>query len=89
MYSLKFALCCSIEALHENARREETQVLEVQQWLQHRVGPEETHRRLWEDLQMHVWLPLRQPGGSSLARLQDGSRDPHGTQARGVMQSFL
>lgn len=47
-----------IIALHEDACREEAQVLKVQQWLQHRMGPEETYGRLWEDLPVYMWLPL-------------------------------
>lgn len=51
-------LICFILALHEDACGEETQVLQVQQRLQHGVGPKEAHRRLWEDLPLYMWVPL-------------------------------
>ena len=45
-------------ALYENARREEAQMFQMQQWLQYGVGPEETHRGLWENLPVHMWMPV-------------------------------
>lgn len=41
-YHIIVVLLCFGVALHENACREEAQVCQVQQLLQHRVGPEET-----------------------------------------------
>lgn len=65
--------CVFTVAFHEDARREETQVLQVQQRLQHRVGPEETRGGLWEDLLLLLWLPIRQQGGAAVTYLQDGA----------------
>ena len=42
--------------------------------LQHGVGPEEARRGLWEDLPLHMWLPLRQQSRPALSHLQDGPR---------------
>lgn len=70
-YAILLFVLFLIVALYEDACREETQMLQVQQWIQHRVGPEEAHRGLWEDLPLYMWLPVRQQGGSALTHLQD------------------
>lgn len=55
-------------------------MLQVQQRLQHRVGPEEAHRGLWEDLSLHVRMSVRQQARTAVAHLQDRTRDSYRIQ---------
>lgn len=89
---VQHVFCCFfffITALHEDACRKKTQMLQVQQWLQHRVGSKEAHRGLWEDVPLYVWLPLCQQGCTTLTYLQDRARDSHRTQARMSKNDFF
>lgn len=58
-------------ALYENARREEAQMFQMQQWLQYGVGPEETHGGLWENIQVHMRMPVCKSGCVVVSYLQN------------------
>lgn len=60
-------------AFYEDACREEAQMCQVQQWVQHRMGLEAPYRGMRKDVQLYMRLSVRKSNSTAVPHLQNWS----------------